>query len=568
MRQRKMIPGLGLFTLLIVPPQAGDAITCLHSTCSDGFCISQDAINTETIDCDTLGASDNNCALDVCEVRKVTLCRGCETQTLHKCRSSCLADKSESKCTVTSSGLRYYGDEPFSRGGLTTTSNAGSSYQYHCCTADACNTETLAAAGGDGDGGDSGTNTSAGQIDDFNGWYYAQDPSWQIAGGRDCICDPSSFSSPCTPNLAFNPLLPAIPAADIGTCHLLDEENGFTSSQRRFKLEGTGGTPGFAEGTPSDEIDRWKAYCVYCDGANGSAVHWYTDNRCSIAALVKSMEISVTGECTEDPSRGVANFHYKAVCNGVDPHAGTTPCPGTVPNNNVLSVGVYTNSRCRGTGVGRDWAVRLTDLPSLTAGPKCLRFADLEMGQGELGQTTHLLNEILATGANFASSQGFDTGLYGPASKEGSGGGGGDNDYHLPSRETLSLQLCASASTVTIAWFSDLACTRPAAFKPASSMTAGVAAPTAPYTVTGLTYQLGQCVSATDLPYRSSISDGSKLGVSGVKRYPPLPPFFSLLPAASARCCGFCSPVLACISIPSSHRRNAGSLQSGTKTRV
>eukprot|EP01045_Picozoa_sp_COSAG04_P059512 COSAG04_NODE_29546_length_268_cov_0.721893_1_plen_33_part_10 len=33
MRQRKMIPGLGLFTLLIVPPQAGDAITCLHSTC-------------------------------------------------------------------------------------------------------------------------------------------------------------------------------------------------------------------------------------------------------------------------------------------------------------------------------------------------------------------------------------------------------------------------------------------------------------------------------------------------------------------------------------------------------
>eukprot|EP01048_Picozoa_sp_COSAG05_P015344 COSAG05_NODE_1840_length_3984_cov_2.130759_1_plen_926_part_00 len=500
---------------LLVPP-AGDAITCLHSTCSDGYCMSQDAIDTVTVDCDTLGASDSNCAFDVCEVRKVRLCANCDTQILHKCKSSCLADKAQTKCTVTVAGLRYWGDEPFSADGLTSTTQSGSSTKVNCCTQDACNTQALVA--GSIDTGEGGTDTPVGQID-YNGWYYAQDPSWQVAGGRNCICDPNSFAAPCTPNVAFNPLLPAIPAAEIGSCHLLDESNGFNANQRRLKLEGTGAIPGFAEGVSSIEVDRWKGYCVHCDGVNGSAIHFYKDTRCSIAALVKSIEIQANGECTNDPSRSAdhPNFHYKAVCKGVDHLDGTLPCPGTVPNNNVLSVGVYTNSECRGTGVGRDWALRLLDLPSLTAGAKCLRFADLEKGQGELGQTTHLFNEILAT-ANFASSKGFDTGLFGPASEASSNSGPGVTP-HLPSLATLSLKLCATATEVTIAWFSDPACMRPVAFDPATAITVGVAEPSAPYSVTGLTYPLGKCVPASAMPYRSSISDGSKGGISGANRW-------------------------------------------------
>ena len=36
---------------LLVPCQVGTAIQCLHSVCSDEFCLTQDAVTTELVDC-------------------------------------------------------------------------------------------------------------------------------------------------------------------------------------------------------------------------------------------------------------------------------------------------------------------------------------------------------------------------------------------------------------------------------------------------------------------------------------------------------------------------------------
>jgi hypothetical protein len=137
--------------------------------------------------------------------------------------------------------------------------------------------------------------------------------------------------------------------------------------------------------------------------------------------------------------------------------------------------------------------------------PQCLALADLPTfatGHGSEGQTAFLLREAL---------DGVDwLGL--AASKHRSPGFQTDRGAHIPTRDTVAVRLCALSSgstapegngvatSVTVAFFSDLACTRPAAFAAVGGSTR-----------TGLNYPLRRCVPTAELDHRSSRSGGELL---------------------------------------------------------
>ena len=90
----------------------------------------------------------------------------------------------------------------------------------------------------------------------------------------------------------------------------------WTVEQRRSKLQGQSGSPGFAEDT-RHAIDSWQAYLYIKE--DSSAVHFYSDDRCSADKLVYSVPVSHDG-CVHDSFRGL---YYKASCNpGLDSSLG------------------------------------------------------------------------------------------------------------------------------------------------------------------------------------------------------------------------------------------------------
>jgi|EP01047_Picozoa_sp_COSAG01_P042707 hypothetical protein len=337
---RRGLPVLLSLAATAFVPRCGQSLRCFHSTLANS-CNEQSCVNTSLVDC---GYSPNGCAYDSCELR-ATKVVGDPQILLSRCAASCQQEVTRSKCHQ-----QRWGAEPWSSAGRRESSRILDA-TYWCCDVDGCNNVSLAQRAGViedpsavGVGGDGGAAQWSGSS--YAGWYYAQDPAWQD-GTRGCVCDPSSFTDPCTPTVTFNPLLPPVPASELGGCVLM---SAWTANQRRSKLEGLPGIPGFAQGIDAAKRTQWAAYCVHCDGG-ASAVHWYSDDRCSADKLVSSVGVAATGACTHDSKRDV---YFRASCN-VGPAAGgdgapgaTPPCPGTVANNLAFSVGVC---QLRGTPV-------------------------------------------------------------------------------------------------------------------------------------------------------------------------------------------------------------------------
>ena len=105
---------------LLVPCQVGTAIQCLHSVCSDEFCLSQDAVTTELVDCALLvstytlegvthslppGRSANNAEFDACQRSEIRLGFSSPVVTKYDCATTDMVDRSRYKCNQLTHGM-------------------------------------------------------------------------------------------------------------------------------------------------------------------------------------------------------------------------------------------------------------------------------------------------------------------------------------------------------------------------------------------------------------------------------------------------------------------------------
>ena len=185
---------------LLVPCQDGTAIQCLHSTCSDEFCLTQDAVDTELVDCSLLvstytveqddgsftsynlppGRSTNNVVFDACQRSEIRLSYGSPVVTKYDCATTDMLDKTRYKCNDVT-----HGEDPWSPEGLTETQGGGGLYVYYCCSTDDCTANVPSDSDdvGSGNSGETVTVAPSGP-----GFRYSQDPSWQDGTGRNCVC--------------------------------------------------------------------------------------------------------------------------------------------------------------------------------------------------------------------------------------------------------------------------------------------------------------------------------------------------------------------------------------------
>lgn len=499
--------------LAVVAPTLCTAIRCLQSTCSDDFCLSQDVVSTEMVDCALrvstytveqddgsfitydlpAGRSANNAPFDACQKSAIQLGGGMPVVTTYDCATTDLADRQKYKCHQAT-----YGTEPWSADGMTENPAGGAEYVYYCCSTDECTSDDpsdSADADSDSDSGSGGTAVSAPSPP---GFHYSQDPAWQDGTGRNCVCearfdDATGEFDLCEETAWANPLLQT---DNLGECAAFSD---LGTNTWRIKLQGIGTKPGFGVNVEQSLRESWQGWCVNCDGAR-SQVHFYSDHRCSHSALVSTYEFGLD-ECAVDDSR---SMYYSATC-GVDPDYPALPCPGTVAVQPLaLSVGVHSNAECRGATVGGfEWRLPVAALEAAPAGESsrqvwgaggaCIPFKLLESEGLDAGG--FLLGELLQL--RTTSGVGF-----GPGTPLGELYPG----TPAPDSETVAFQVCASVSSgLRLAWYSDLSCSSPMVLS--APLTGGWATSSTELLstngTTGIDYGF-ECDSAGNLPMRSS----------------------------------------------------------------
>jgi hypothetical protein len=266
---RAVVPLLCVLAPVALLPSSG--LVCRHSRCSDGFCITQQAVNTTDVDCSTLvetwfdadlcgefgcnssaGHTANLCPFDACQTSVVVLSAGAPTVTTQSCASTCAADVNRFKCNRfadPSGPAGPHGDAPWTAGGMAverlSVVNPGRNYYQCCAGADLCNAASSLLPNHTSSSQQQ-QQQQAGRMGE--GWSYAQDPSWQAgqrqvhAQRRNCECE-NIFGDSCFPSQFFNPLIPSLNASELGRCQVMNDASGWATSTRRGRMEGLGPHP-------------------------------------------------------------------------------------------------------------------------------------------------------------------------------------------------------------------------------------------------------------------------------------------------------------------------------------
>ena len=500
----KMRRGAALSAAAVLFFSGADAIRCAQSTCSESFCITQDAVTTVVVDCDQevrtytieqndgtfitynlpSGRSSNDKPFTACQRSAIRLSFEQPVVTMYRCATAAYEDRGQFKCHQVTHGM-----DPWSADGMTESQGGGGEYVYHCCSTDECTTAQPADVGAA-----IGTPAPAPP-----GFRYSQDPAWQDGTGRNCVCattwDASASAFDVCDSTAWaNPLMHA---DALGECEAFSDQGVNTW---RIKLQGIGSKAGFALGVDSAMRDSWGGWCVNCE-AGLSQVHFYSDARCSGSALVASYDLTLD-TCSLD---GLRNVHYSATCG--DPAIPALPCPGTVSVEPVVvSIGVHSNAECRGATVGGyEWRVPVSTLAAAPFGGAgsngwgasgaCIPLSALQT-TGGLDDGGFLLDELLdiRTTGGIGFGAGTPLGDLFPRTPR-------------PHTDTVAFRMCASAGDgLRLAWFSDLSCTKPMVLSaPLSSGSTATSSTELRATngTTGMEYEIA-CKSAGALGVRSS----------------------------------------------------------------